>query len=360
MRRRPAFMHRGCRQMPREKKNTASATAVGLLAFLLTSPLSHASASSLFDETTIVEFELAGPLGSLIAEDDPDSESPFTVKIDGNEQAVKVQVRGNSRRRVCRFPPLRLNFPRDQAEQSVFAGQDKLKLVTHCRDSDAFTSYLLKEYAVYKIFNAISDAGYRVRLARVTYTDTDGKLKGGNTERLGFLIESEDDLAARLGGEPVSTAGVALSSLDVTQAAKVFVFQYLVGNTDWSFVTADTEEHCCHNGNLIAIDSRLEYVPYDFDLAGFVNAPYAKPDPSLRISRVRQRLYRGYCIAPDALAEAVKVINSRKDAIESVVRNIPELSPDEVDLAARYVQDYFDEAGDVDKIMSKFERSCLE
>ena len=37
-------------------------------------------------------------------------------------------------------------------------------------------------------------------------------------------------------------------------------------------------------------------VPYDFDHAGIVNAPYAKPAEELEMSSVRERRYRGYCM----------------------------------------------------------------
>ena len=48
---------------------------------------------------------------------------------------LKVRTRGRYRRQrgTCSFPPLRLNFVTKQAKRTVFAKQDKLKLVTHCR-----------------------------------------------------------------------------------------------------------------------------------------------------------------------------------------------------------------------------------
>jgi len=37
-------------------------------------------------------------------------------------------------------------------------------------------------------------------------------------------------------------------------------------------------------------------VPYDFDHAGIVRAPYAKPAPELQLNSTLQRNYRGYCM----------------------------------------------------------------
>ncbi len=40
-----------------------------------------------------------------------------------------------------------------------------------------------------------------------------------------------------------------------------------------------------------------KYIPiaYDFDMSGFVNPPYATINPTLGITTVQQRIYRGYC-----------------------------------------------------------------
>ena len=58
----------------------------------------------------------------------------------------------------------------------------------------------------------------------------------------------------------------------------MFVFQYLIANTDWGYVKADDDDACCHNGDLFEIDNQVVFVPYDFDLAGLVNSRYAFPD----------------------------------------------------------------------------------
>ena len=57
------------------------------------------------------------------------------------------------------------------------------------------------------------------------------------------------------------------------------------------------------NIKLIAPDSLSTpiTVPYDFDHAGIVNAPYAQPAEELQMSSIRQRRYRGYCM-PDLKA----------------------------------------------------------
>jgi len=330
-----------------------------LPAVLMLCGLAEAHASPLFDDDSVLELALGGPLHSLIDNKNDVVDQPFVLGSGDVDQEIKVRVRGNSRRRVCNFPPLRLDFGKDLPASSVFEGQRRLKLVTHCRENSASTAGLLKEYAAYRILNLISDASFRVRLVNVTYTDTDGRMKETSMQRYGFLIESIDEVAARLGGKPESIEAVSLNALDHEQAARVFVFQYLIGNTDWSLVAAYGEDSCCHNGALINVDSNLYFVAYDFDLSGLVNARYARPAPNLSISRVTQRVYRGYCIPEDAVRQALRDIRAHQDAILAVPGQVPGLTPKDVNEITKYLQDFFNRTGDEDKVAQSFTKKCV-
>lgn len=329
------------------------------LALLLAAFCVHANASPLFEDDTVLEMALTGPLTGVIEDDEQRNERRFALLADGTEHAIKVRLRGNSRVRVCDFPPLRLNFAGSHTAQTLFAGQDKLKLVTHCRDGRSATSQVIKEYAAYRIFNLISDVSYRVRLVRIQYSDTDARSEPAAAERYGFVIESSAELAQRTNAQPASATGVSLASLAERQAARVFIFHYLIGNTDWSLVTADSDDECCHNGDLFDIDADRYLVPYDFDLSGLVNARYAKPDPSLRISRVTQRLYRGYCISDEAVAGALTEIEAKRETILAVVREAPGFAEKDRATTERYLERFFREAQDKDKLLKKFARACL-
>lgn len=321
--------------------------------------VSHAGASALFEDDAVLEISLAGPLSSLIEDTENRSELPFVLRIDDVEHLIKVRVRGKSRTQMCSFPPLRLNFAAKDATQSVFSGQDKLKLVTHCRKNDSAQLNTLEEYSAYRIFRLLSDVSYKVRLLRISYTDTDGRPDSDPIIRYGFLIESTTELANRVGGQPADVSGVSLASLDKQQAATVYIFQYLIGNTDWSLVTADLDDTCCHNGDLVDIGTDRYYVPYDFDLAGLVNARYAKPDPALHISRVTQRRYRGYCMSAEVLRDALGAIEASKEDILGVITEVPGLPQDDVESRQRFLKKFFDQAEDEDKLLRQFERRCL-
>ena len=139
----------------------------------------------------------------------------------------------------------------------------------------------------------------------------------------------------------------------------VYVFQFLIGNTDWSIVMADGDDSCCHNVDLFAGDSGIYLVPYDFDLSGIVNARYAKPDSSLRIPNVRRRLYRGYCTPPDALRQALEDIVDKEAEVTAMVGRVPGLSDKAASEARKYIGKFFERAADQEDLLEYFEHRCL-
>lgn len=328
-----------------------------LLPLLLSAP---AAASPLFDGRQAIEVGLAGPFGSLFAAGEEGGYRPFSLEVDGARQPVAIRVRGHSRVRVCEFPPLRLQFPAAANAQGVFAGQDKLKLVTHCRNYDRGEQDLLEEYAAYRILNVLTDLSYQVRLLRIHYRDSGGTLPDKAALRYGFVIESKDEFAARTGAREVVLEAFPRYRHDLEHAALMYVFQYLVANTDWMMLKADDAEGCCHNLDLFELDSRLIFVPYDFDLAGLVNARYAFPDAKLRIERVTQRLYRGLCTDRDILRGALAFVASKRGEILAVVREVPGLEPGNAERAIDYLEGFFDEAADRERLLDTFEKHCVD
>ena len=314
-------------------------------------------AGGLFEENSLLEVELEGPLESTIEDLDKRQERPFVLRLNGSEIDVMVRVRGKSRARVCEFPPLRISFPAGLSE-SAFAGQESLKLVSHCRDGKKGESNAMEEYMAYRIFNLLSPASYRVRPLRIHFRDS--AKRGDGDLRYGFLVESSSDLAARNQGQMVDRKGISLGQLDPEQAALTYVFQYMIGNTDWSLVAAEEDEFCCHNGKLLDIGGVIHYVPYDFDLSGLVNASYAKPDPSLKLRNVRLRRYRGFCSNQQVVLDAVKKVVSLKSRVMEVATTTPGLTGREHRNSVTYLEAFFDKASDSEELAEKFKRRCIE
>ena len=149
-------------------------------------------AGPLFENLEPLQIEMTGPLTSLIKKKEKREEWPFRIRVNGKSQAVNIRARGKSRLRLCKFPPLRLNFKDTDTSGTVFEGEEKLKLVTHCRKGDRFSKNVLKEYVAYRIFNLLSDNSFRVRLVHITYIDSDRNIDKNKTDNYGFLIEPVD------------------------------------------------------------------------------------------------------------------------------------------------------------------------
>lgn len=324
---------------------------IGLLTLVTTTAV-----AALFEDDAIIDVELVGPLATLLSDTDAREQLPFILRAEGVDHEIKVRVRGKSRLRVCKLPPLRLNFKKGETGDTVFAGQDKLKLVVPCHLSDRAEKDLLEEYAAYRIFNLLSDASYRVRLLHVRFVDSDGRSYDEN--RHAFLIEPKDELAERLAGIESDLPEIALSWLDQRQLALMYVFQYMVGNTDWSFVRPYEEAACCHNGTLIETDAITFYVPYDFDLTGLVNAPYARPAQETRLSRVTERQYRGFCMDKVILRDALRTVRDREEDIYAIIADLPVLSESDKQRRSKYLGAFFKAAQNEDKLLRKFERRC--
>jgi hypothetical protein len=334
------------------------------LTLLALGPLaSPAFSSPLFDDDSVIEIRLSGPLRTL-ARDKKSAERvefPFLLSVNGTDIPVDIRVRGKSRTIVCGFPPLRLRFPADGTSETVFAGQDKLKLVTHCKSNrQGSENNTLEEYTAFRIFNLISDASYRVRLLRIQYEDTDGGLRHLDRPYYGFLIESDQELAARIDGEVAEIGGVPYSRLNDSKTALFYVFQFLIGNTDWSFINAEDEEVCCHNVHLVEKDGGLYPIPYDFDFSGLVNASYAKPNSVLGKKRVTQRVYRGYCKLPmERVAPALEKITTLREPIMSLVEQSPVVGNEDIDSRVRYIGHFFEEAENAAKLLKQFDADCV-
>lgn len=315
-------------------------------------PSAALAQAQLFSEDTEIQFVIEGPIGALVRAA-PNSTDAVTaaVTLPGVVQAAPFQIqlapRGISRRvgGICTFPPLRLDFDRPALRGTPLEGQNRLKLVTRCRSGANYEQLTVLEYNVYRLYNVITPLSYRVRPARVTYRDSDGRRR--EETQFNFLIESTNDVARRNSRTEIDVMPNEVRSTDLDPAASATagLFQYMIGNLDWDMVSGRAGEECCHNGKLIAASatSRTNVVPlpYDFDYSGFVNAPYAVPPESLRVQNVRQRVYRGYCRHNDQLAAVAETFRSRRAQLYAVIDGETRLPDARRRTARRYIEEFF-------------------
>ena len=274
------------------------------------------------------------------------SPSGETVDLD-----IQVKTRGHFRRQktTCNFPPLRLNIKTGQAKGTLFENQDKIKLVTHCQDGrDDYEQNVLLEYLLYRAYEALDTLSYRVRLTRITYVDTTGRRD--TLTKYGFLIENDRMLAQRFGQDSLfEMAGLNELDLEPSTMTKVAVFQFMTLNSDW-------EVSGPHNIKMCGPILGLVYpIPYDMDYSGIINARYAKPDMTLGIRSVRDRLYRGYCRPESDYDPVFTQFNSQRATIYDLFRNQEGLDPKRLERALEDLDDFYEIIND----QRKFEREIM-
>jgi len=268
-----------------------------------------------------------------------------TVKLN-----VQVHTRGHYRLKICQYPPLKIDFDKDQVANTVFAHQKGLKLVGQCRGGTTNEDYILEEQLIYRTYNQFTDKSFRTRLAHITYLD--GNPKHAPDVRWGFFLEDDDRMARRnhmaVFAHPVNQADV-----DTSQMALFGLFEYMIGNTDWA-VSA------LHNVVIIWDTTGVMYpVPYDFDWSGVIAPPYALPDPSLNLATVRDRTFRNViCFPPDVLARVLGRFVAQKDSIYALYRGQDGLEPKRVKQALDYYDQFYRTVNDPRDARRVFMETC--
>lgn len=321
----------------------------------------------LFADSEMLSVTIEGPLSTLIRErsDEEYYDGLFRYTAgDGTEHELDLQfrARGNYRRRreTCLFPPVRLNFKKKQVEGTIFEGQNILKLVSHCRPgSKRYEQHVLREELAYRILNLHTPYSFRSRLMRIRWVDTD---KGNDVdERYGFVIEHKNELEERTNLVEPGLEKTSYDLLNSRQAAVTALFEYLIGNTDFSMIAGPAGEACCHNGLLLreGEDGEIFFVPYDFDMAGIVDAPYAEPNPRFNLRSVTERLYRGHCrFNPDMEAAKTAYLDNQ-DTVMSLIENQPGLDKRNLKRVTRFMEQFYENIGDPKKFGKEITDECI-
>jgi hypothetical protein len=265
---------------------------------------------------------------------------------------VRLRTRGIWRRQNCEIPPLRLNFNKDSTKKTEFRHLDRVRLVLPCRNNDDYEQWVLREFQLYRVQRLITSLVLNTRLVRVTYVDSEKK--DTLERRYSFLLEEEQDFAARQGGKLLDTKGAAGEDLDPDETARFGVFQYFIGNTDFS-VSA------LHNVVLLAQDTSYFPVAYDFDWSGAVNTRYSVPSPQLHTKRVTERVMRGYCTNSTSFEKVFATFRDKKGAIYGLYHDSFSalMNPDGVKETLRYFDEFYDVIQDPRTARRQIVDACL-
>jgi hypothetical protein len=341
-------------------RGTAAFVAICLLALAV--PASAQQPKALFAASDPIHIVIQAPLSPLIHNRQSAAVISGTLTgPSGQALPITLSLRGITRRSsdTCDFPPLRVTFAGHPPATSPFAGQSKLKLVTHCRNPASFQQYVLLEYAAYEMYNILTPHSFRVRLANVDYRDQNGR---PIISRVGYFMEELKDVAHRNGLKPTHAPQlIPVTDLSPADAARYALFEHMIANHDWSMRAGPAGKDCCHNAELIGplAPGAVVVIPYDFDFSGFVSAPYATPPDQLHIASVRERVYRGYCIHnSDVIAVARQMRDARPQLIAAIM-STPGLEPQTQSRAIAFLDGFFSDISSDRSVTAKVISRCV-
>lgn len=305
-----------------------------------------------FTDEEVVEISLSTDIKKLQNEKLPDifQEAEVTLTLPGStpiKEAITVGARGHFRRDYCNIPPIMMDFKNPSSPRLSSLG--KLKLVIACGAKAEDEQLVLKEFLVYKIYNLLEEKSFRVRLVRISYNDTRGKIKPYT--QYAFLVEDDKDLAKRNGCIKKEKATYNTEATNRSLMTKVAVFEYMISNGDWSVPGNHNIKLIFDKQNTNALPF---VVPYDFDHSGFVNAGYALPSEILGTELVTERVYRGFPRSMEELQLTFDVFKAKKEAIMAFINNFTLLKESYRKEATRYLEEFYKIINNTKSVQSIF------
>ena len=312
--------------------------------------------TSLFGRDDVLSISLKGSIRGLLNDREGIPKSfPLILAYYNNDSTevampVNVKTRGHFRRMKenCSYPPLMIEFPKDGVQHAnIFKDQKKLKLVMPCRGNE----FVIREWLAYRIYNLLSPFSFKVRLVKVKLDDNVNRKM--SAEFYGLLLEEEKQMAARNNAAIIEKT-IQPYQTDVKEFINMSVFQYMIGNTDWSIQYQQNIKLLLLKSNNMPIA-----VPYDFDHSGIVNAPYAQPAEELLMSSIRQRRYRGYCITDLSVFEDVlKKFNDLKTNMYKIYTNCKLIDTKYLKSTTQYLDDFFETISNTKAWQKDFAYPC--
>jgi hypothetical protein len=301
----------------------------------------------LFDSDTEISVTLTAPFKRLFAKNDDGTNGAGMLhytdaKGDRREVNVQISTGGGMRSDYCQFPPLTLNLEATEIAGTPFEGLGALYLTTHCRRGSQNEQYMYLEYLIYRMYGLVTEYALAVRRMNISYEDTDTRQP--TVDAYAYAIEDVNATAAQLGMSRIKVESHELKDIDLRSLAMLSLFQFMIGNTDWSALRPRPPDPCCHNAHIIANpDNGTKHfvVAFDFDQAGLINARYATPSVILPIRSVRQRLYRGFCAEQPYLPETIEALNRAKPQFEALIRDDAFLNERSRSSALSYIEESY-------------------
>ena len=231
-------------------------------------------------------------------------------------EEIRVQPRGEFRKINCDIASLMLDFKNPGSPK--LSDLKKLKLVGGCRSSAADEELLLKEYIIYKIYNFLTNMSFRTRLLRITYKDSKAKIK--SYTQYAFLIEDIKDVCTRNNCVEPKKKTFKLGPTNRQHTTLVCMFQYMIGNTDWSLPNFHNVKMIVPKPDTLA---PAYIIPYDFDYTGLVDAHYALPQEQFGTTSIKERVYRGSPRTAEEVQQVIDIFKEKKERIMYFINDFP-------------------------------------
>lgn len=270
-------------------------------------------------------------------------------------KSIKVKVRGNTRKKICDIPPLKIDLNETEFLSEWLGPITSLKLVNACSQNERSREYLQREYVIYEMYGSLTEKSYQVRMIDLEIKDS--KEKQNPISGYAFVIENDKSIARRT--ELVETEIEETNVAELINAFYLYpneetllnmnilsIFQYMIGNSDWHITNL-------HNVKMFGNEEVQYAIPYDFDYSGFVNANYAIPSSSLPIKKVTDRYYLGPCSDPVVVEKALDRILEAKNIFYQKINFHPYLEANEKISMTSYLDQFFKESKDKQALVSK-------
>ena len=323
----------------------------------------QAKSAKLFATEAPLAMTLTAPWREFVRNKSAKKRYPGTLEYVDDSGAkhsmpVAFEPRGHNRLKVCKFAPIKLIFDKEAIKDTPFRGNKSLKLSTHCASDERSEQYVIKEILAYHIYNLVTERSFRVRALSVTYVDSADNSHDG--PHFGFLVEDDSEMAKRNHLEKLDMPKAPLERLEPLESSRFALFEYLIGNTDFAQLSGPTADRCCHNSVLIGENpqSKLFTVPYDFDSSGLVDAYYAAPNPVLKISSNRERVFRGFCANNATLEPARREFLRLEPQILELARADGRLDARSREWAGDYLSKGFEVLRDDEKFAREVTAKC--
>lgn len=252
--------------------------------------------------------------------------------------SVNINLRGKYRRRMCGFPPLKLNFNKSELSDNGLSKADEYKLVTHCLEGEEGDVNMVKEFLAYQFYQQISPLSYRSKLLKITYQDTKSvdKIVG-----MAILLEDKSSFEKRYDlSEMKDTFNLPRSNFDDNNFRTHGLFQYLIGNVDWSTAISKNMDIYKSKEN-----GKMFIVPYDFDFSGFVNVSYAVPNKDYNQKKIRDRLLLEADESDSLYQSEIQKFIALKPSFINLIKKQKGLEMDvKIDLE-NYIHSFYDNIG---------------